>query len=335
MIDSFAPSSETITSRIVAVSTPVGQRNRERRIETILVPIDFSRDSMRVLQYAVAWAEKFGATIHVANVRPVKETMALQRFDHLVLDSPDTIALLQDRLAEIQEKHDVKFSPDHAHVLAGRAFEEIFRLAQRIEADLIVMPTRGQSGIKRVLLGSTAERVIRYASCPVLIARDKGGKRATSDGTTSQLKIRKILVPVDFSECSLAGVSYAAFLAKAYGAKLRLFHAVFPYTEIFVTNRMSAANTALIEQARQTAATDMKKLHDSKILRGTKCESVIRTGPAIEEICAESARPDIDLVVTSTHGRTGFRHAMIGSVAEHIARYTQCSVISVPSRRTI
>ena len=118
MTDSLAPSSETITSRISAVSTPVGQRNRARCIETILVPMDFSRESIRTLQYAVAWAEKFGATIHVANVRPAKETMALERFDHLVLDCPDTIALLQDRLAEIQEKHDIKFSPDHAHVIS-------------------------------------------------------------------------------------------------------------------------------------------------------------------------------------------------------------------------
>ena len=73
MTDSFAPSSETITSRISAVSTTVGRRNREQRIETILVPIDFSRESIRTLQYAVAWGGKFGATIHVANVRPAKK----------------------------------------------------------------------------------------------------------------------------------------------------------------------------------------------------------------------------------------------------------------------
>ena len=104
-----------------------------------------------------------------------------------------------------------------------------------IEADLIVLPTRGLSRLKHVLLGSTAERVVRYAPCPVLIPRGAGFKSITWNGAagTTGFKLRKILVPVDFSNCSLAGVKYAARLAKDTGATLRLFHVVFPYTQAF------------------------------------------------------------------------------------------------------
>ena len=63
------------------------------------------------------------------------------------------------------------FWPDFCHLCTGRPYEEICKLAREIAADLIVMPTRGYSGLKRVLLGSTTERVIRHAPCPVLVLR--------------------------------------------------------------------------------------------------------------------------------------------------------------------
>ena len=67
-------------------------------------------------------------------------------------------------------------------------------------------------------------------------------------------------------------------------------------------------------------------------LRGVPCETEIRTGSVIDEIVGESSGGGIDLIVTSTHGRTGFKRAMIGSVAEHVVRYADCPVIIVPSR---
>ena len=267
------------------------------------------------------------------NVRASQETTAIEHAGNLMLNYTDAIGFLQDRLAEIQEKHDVRFSPDHCYVLSGRPFEEICKLARQINADLIVMPTRGQSGFKRILLGSTAERVVRYAPCPVLIARGKKYRATVANlGPKSKLNIRKMLVPVDFSECSLAGIKYAAFLGKGSSAKLRLLHVVSPYTQTFVTDRDTAEPVALIASAKKHAQEEMEKLRHLKFLRDAKCESQIRFGSTIEEICTESTQPEIDLLVTSTHGRTGFRHALIGSVAEHVARYAECPVMVVPSR---
>jgi nucleotide-binding universal stress UspA family protein len=60
-------------------------------------------------------------------------------------------------------------------------------------------------------------------------------------------------------------------------------------------------------------------------------QTEIRAGHAIEEICNAARQPEIDLVVTSTHGRTGFKHALIGSVAEHVARYADSPIMVVPS----
>jgi nucleotide-binding universal stress UspA family protein len=75
----------------------------------------------------------------------------------------------------------------------------------------------------------------------------------------------------------------------------------------------------------------MEALVQLDFLRGVECETEIRTGYAIREICAEIERAEIDLVITSTHGETGMKHGLVGSVAEHVVRYAECPVLVVPS----
>ena len=308
-------------------------KGRNLRIKTILVPLDFSRASIQALKYTIPLAQEFGATIHLVHVQPVDELTAIENAGGLMLSCADSIALMQDRLSEALRDQS-KFWPDNCHVVSGRPFEEICKLAGRIEADLIVLPTRGLGRLKHVLLGSTAERVIRYASCPVLIPRGPRFKTITWNGGTDThgFKLRKILVPVDFSKCSLAGVRYAARLAKDAGATLRLFHVVFPYTQVFALDRVNSDITPLLKTARATAGEEMAQLRAMSFLRDVPCEIEIRIGSVVDEICRESGRPEIDLIVTSTHGYSGFKRALIGSVAEHVVRYADCPVLTVPSR---
>jgi nucleotide-binding universal stress UspA family protein len=325
-------SDESESSTTSAVKTAA--REQSLRIKTILVPLDFSRASMQALKYAIPLAEEFKAAIHLVHVQPADEMTALSRAGHLMLNCADAIALMQDRLAEVQHKHDVRFWPDNCHVVSGRPFQEICKLAREIEADLIVLPTRGHSGLKHVVLGSTAERVVRYAPCPVLVLRGAKYQSMVLDDAvgTAGLRPRKLLVPVDFSDCALTGVKYAARLAKSTGASLRLFHVVFPYTQVLALDRVGADVTPLIEAAKTAVREDMSKLARMEFLRGVPCETEIRTGSTIDEICGETEQPEIDLVVTSTHGRSGFKRALLGSVAEHVVRYAECPVIIVPSR---
>lgn len=310
------------------------QRQRERalQIKTILVPLDFSRASIQALKYTIPLAKEFRATIHLVHVQPTDELTAISNAGGLMLNCADAIALMQDRLNEALDNG--PFWPDNCHVVSGRPFEEICKLAGRIEASLIVLPTRGLGRLKHVLLGSTAERVVRLAPCPVLIPHGAGFKSITWNGNSGMtgFKLRKILVPVDFSPCSLAGARYAARLAKTTGATLRLFHVVFPYPKVLAVDRVGADSTPLATAAKATAREEMKKLTAMSFLRDIPCETQIRIGSVIDEIVGESGDPTVDLVVTSTHGISGFRRAFIGSIAEHVVRYAECPVIAVPSR---
>jgi nucleotide-binding universal stress UspA family protein len=316
-------------------STPPDAK-RVLQIKTILVPLDFSRTSIQALKYTIPLAEEFGATIHLVHVQPADDFTALENAGGLMLNCADSIALMQDRLSEALPKKR-PFWPDNCHVVSGRPFEEICKLAGRLEASLIVLPTRGLSRLKHAFLGSTAERVVRYAPCPVLIPRGAQFKLINWDGSGDgrRLHLRRILAPVDFSDCSMAGVRYAALLARRTGAILRLVHVVFPHTEILTLDRVTGDLSTVAHTAKVTARLRMKELLGHSFLQGVKAETIIRTGQETDKICAEAARDNVVLVVISTHGRTGFKRAVIGSVAEQVVRYAECPVLTVPSRGCI
>jgi nucleotide-binding universal stress UspA family protein len=145
------------------------------------------------------------------------------------------------------------------------------------------------------------------------------------------LAISTILVPTDFSQCSLAGTEYAAFLAKNLHATLRLFHALYPYTNYVFVDRAGVRLSGLVEAVRETARQEMDALKQMDFLRGLPVQTEILPGPAVDEICAAAGESNVDLIVISTHGRTGLKHALIGSVAEHVVRYAERPVFVVPS----
>ena len=247
---------------------------------------------------------------------------------HLLLQSAEAIERLNDELTGIHRKRLEPFCPENCHIRGGRPHQEIIGLAREISADLIVLSTRGHSGLKHLLLGSTAERVVRGAPCPVLVARKRKRRSKASPETFA---VRTILVPTDFSQCALAGAEYAAFLGKTLGATLRLFHAIYPYTNYVFVDRAGVRLSGLVEAVEETAKQEMDALKQMDFLRGLPVQTKTLPGHAVDEICAAASEPDVDLVVTSTHGRTGFKHAVIGSVAEHVVRYADCPVLVVPS----
>lgn len=95
---------------------------------------------------------------------------------------------------------------------------------------------------------------------------------------------------------------------------------------------MGSSSESVIQIATETAEEQMTMLKARKFLRDLGCETEVRVGPAAEVISSSSQQLGIDLIVTSTHGRTGFKRALLGSVAEQVVRYAECPVITVPSR---
>jgi nucleotide-binding universal stress UspA family protein len=139
---------------------------------TILVPIDFSDESDRALEHAVDLAARVDAKLHLVHaisvptlgVQEIGLAYATTRMDAIVTGAQ---AELDQRIARYRDR--AAFAP--ARVEVGDAREVIDQVAQIIEADMIVMGTHGRRGVKRALLGSVTESVLRTAPCPVLAIR--------------------------------------------------------------------------------------------------------------------------------------------------------------------
>jgi nucleotide-binding universal stress UspA family protein len=136
------------------------------KLQKILVPVDFSDCSKKALQYAVPFAKQFGAELlllHVVEPYPLVPEMAPYDFEN-IHDSRDDLKALQKTIPEVIHST--------AELRRGTPHLEITAAARDLGADLIIISTHGRKGLSHKIFGSTTEKVVRYAHCPVLIVRE-------------------------------------------------------------------------------------------------------------------------------------------------------------------
>ena len=208
----------------------------------------------------------------------------------------------------------------------GKPFHEISLAAGAGAVDLVVIATHGHTGIKRVLLGSTAERVVRHAPCPVLTVPTHALSRR--DGKTPAFKLKKILVSIDFSKISKDALPYAVLLAGHFGSEVILLNVVemFPIDHLpgrEVTNQTMAPMMKRAGADLECLAASLSKSTDAS------ASAIVRQGTPFAEICHAAKTLGADLIVLTTHGYTGLKHVWLGSTAERVVRHAPCPVLAV------
>lgn len=143
-------------------------------------------------------------------------------------------------------------------------------------------------------------------------------------------KIEKILAPTDLSEISREGLSYALDLARGWGAEVTVYH---------VTDAAELANYKAISlrdliEKHQRAVEQYLNDHFADLLPLVELHTKVDVGSAAENIVAEAEKEGSDLIVMSTHGRTGLAHILMGSVTEYVLRNARCPVFSVHPPRS-
>jgi nucleotide-binding universal stress UspA family protein len=208
---------------------------------------------------------------------------------------------------------------------SGVAYSCITSAAEKWNADLIVIGTHGQGWIPNALLGSTAERVVRHARCPVLVVR--GRERRGTKAAFSPKTIRRILVPTDFSDNSMEALPYAVEWAREFGARLHLTHIV---SETLPSD-LTHLGVAISEDNRlkKSGERELERIAQTFVPENVRAESRVVVGVPAHEICKAAQKSDADLIVLASHGRTGFQHFWIGSVAERVVRHAPCAVLVI------
>jgi nucleotide-binding universal stress UspA family protein len=222
---------------------------------------------------------------------------------------------VRDRVVNVTKRARAAFE---VFVDQGSAYAEIVRRAEHWRPDLLVVGSHGHTGLKRILLGSVAERVTRYAPCAVLVARP--GAHAST-----------VVAATDLSDVSLPALTAGRDEAARRHAALVVVHAV----DIEPTYAMAGLPfggvplTVSAEVLRDVQAAASTMLTTALKSAKTTAEARVVAGDAAAAIVNEAETRDAELVVVGTHGRTGLARVALGSVAEKVVRAAPCSILVV------
>jgi nucleotide-binding universal stress UspA family protein len=307
-------------------------------IQRILCPIDFSDYARHALDHAVALARTYESRITVLHVFPVIPLTAyapgVPGFDPIVLTPELREQVLVDMKGFI-ETESAPGVPIQPVIREGDPVGEILRQTTDMNADLLVMGTHGRSGFERLLLGSVTEKVLRKASCPVLTVP----RRHPDAVPATPVLFKRILCPVDFSDCSLRALEYAISLAQEADAHLTVLHVmgeeldVSPdaYGAIIMNDLESLAGFR--KRHEDDARKRLKEAVPESVAAYCSVETMVSRGvkPG-REILRVAAEQRTDLIVIGVQGRGAANLMFFGSTTNHVVREATSPVLTIRGR---
>ncbi len=198
--------------------------------------------------------------------------------------------------------------------------EQILKEVEQGQFDLVVLMTHGRGGLKRWVWGSVAEHVVRH--CPVPLLLGTPGREGLEEPTT-----RKIFVPLDGSALADSILEHVQALALSLGAEVVLFTAVWvePTDNPLAYSRDLDVSSARAEEMLESREAALAKA-------GLQVSSFHKRGEAASLILEAAAASGADLIAMTTHGRTGVKRWLLGSVAERVLRASPLPVFLVRAR---
>ncbi|MCC2640078.1 MAG: putative Universal stress protein [Nitrospira sp.] len=290
-------------------------------IQRILFATDFSACADRAMGYGLTLASAWKAELSVMTVLELYPgmdpdyTVNKMYLDHLRAESVRGLEVIHKQAA-------VAGQAIQSRIEVGIPSQAIQVVAETINADLLLLGTHGRTGLDHVLIGSTAERVVRMAPCPVLTV--KAGKDDASFRKIGPIK--RIVVPVDLSQCSFDALEYAARFAAHTGASITILHVMEP-----VAYGLDFSLTLAMEWKyhRKHLEERLKVLSACLTAHGVRADHALQPGLPADSITAYVTEHGYDLMIMGTHGRRGLSHILVGSIAGAMLRHAPCPVLTV------
>jgi nucleotide-binding universal stress UspA family protein len=274
------------------------QPQKRVMFRNILLASDYSAAANLAMPYAAGMARSFGATLYAMHVQePINYALPPGSWQGLEL----TREMEEQFIVEAVRRDFPEVRPHvlHADGVVWRAVDSAIR---RHQIDLVVVGTRGRTGIMKALLGSVAEEILRHAPCPVLTVGPQACHEAARRGRMSS-----ILFATDFGAASLAAAPIAVSLAEEYQAKLTLLHVMEKRDRSEMEMPCDAAETCE-QRLRGLVADEAKMWCEPHFVvdcgvgdRG----SMQRAGAAWERILGQAEAREADLIVMGVHAPDG------------------------------
>jgi nucleotide-binding universal stress UspA family protein len=286
--------------------------------ERMLAALDVSNAAEIVFPYVEEIGAKFRSEITLVSVTEAQTDMELLYKSYLEQIKEEVQRQVEDYGGE-QVKVFWK-------VLVGKPADEILRYADEINANLIVIASRGSSGRGHWPLGSIAAKVLRAATMPMLLVRAP----ATDCAIQEKRLIKKILVPLDGSELGAAAIPYAKALGQAADAELVLFQVVEPQP----LEGLSPDRKAYEKVLKADAVAYLDSVAKDVRREGLNISTAVDFGFPEECIIDYARMNSVDLIAISSRGRRGIVRWAFGSVVDRVLHDGDTPVLVIRAART-
>jgi nucleotide-binding universal stress UspA family protein len=287
----------------------------------ILIPLDGSKTAEKVLPYARFFLGTLKIPVELVAVVDIAEMAT-----HIAAEKARFLDTLIEQGVRSSEEYLKGIAKTFAGsnvkctIEKGRAEEVIIEKAAADKGTLVTMATHGRSGLNRWLLGSVAEKVLRGTTNPVLLVRAL--EEAKTDG---QATLKSVVVPLDGSELAESVLPTIAELAKELKLEVVLLRAYsIPYNAYASAEGYYAVNyEEIVTAVRDEAVEYLKqKTEAMKKLGVAEVSYLAREGSAADEIISLGRKTPDNLIAMCTHGRSGVKRWVLGSVTETVVRHS-------------
>lgn len=287
--------------------------------QNILVPLDGSQVASSVVPYVANLSKRLESRVTLLTVFTLPQREARGLETEVRAEAQAVARREAQRLAEAGVAADTL-------VVSGRPAEQIVNQAQTRNFDLIAIGTRGQSGIRRGLVGSVTDEVVRSSKVPVLVLSPRAIERSAQTG----YGLSGITVPLDGSELAEYVLPFAEELAKRLSLRMSLLRVVQLASLAYYTGDGIPMNTLPLEEELEAEAIAyLSKVAGDLRARGLTTDQVVLKGSPALAIVDHVKNLENSLVAICTHGRSGLGRLLIGSVADSIIRSSGAPVLVI------
>lgn len=290
-------------------------------LRTVLCPTDFSDISARAEIYAAAMARHYGASLHLLHVDPPMPVMA--PYGEIPVDArmfEEQREVADADLAAAAERARSQGLTVETTMKGGHPAREILKLADTAPADMLVIGTHGRGGVEHLLLGSVAEKIMRKATCPVLVVPP--GAPADTDANFA-----RILCPIDGSAASAHALTYAISLARETDGHVTLLYVVEP---VPAAGEFGALDVEEYRRAGEAhARMVLAEAVSTEVRAWCRIDERVATGKPSERILDAATTERADIIVMGVRGRGAIDLLAFGSTTNEVVRRATCPVLAV------
>ena len=299
-----------------------------KQFKNVLCATDFSDFSNHTVSYGVALAREFEAKLTICHVIDLSSVTIYGEFQLDPVGQQNRI--MEDankQLEELTGNQPVAWEP---LITVGKPADEIARAVSEKAIDLVITATRGRSGLKRIILGSVTERLMRTLTCPLLVIGSPEHESVNAEGW--DFKLKKILVGCDFSPDSVQAFSHGLSLAQEFESELHLAHVIEPPSQPDLGKGDTSVTVEIQEDYRDLLTQRLRDMVPEEAGNWCTPQTSLMEGHPYEELVNYAEENEIDMIVLGVRGHGLVKTLFLGSTTDRVVRKSPCPVLSVSSK---